>query len=1209
MATPCTAALSDYNAISGFGTRLTGGTPLQPQHVDILPDLDGLFFDPLESEVAMENIVLASQVDEGNGFTRLGFTLTLRNNGPGYYEEMFIEWERKGPGWEGTQVGDLFVMPDLLPNSTTSRPQPFEVRVPTMAASTAIADILAGKHLRPIGIELHQMKFPTVAVDAATDAAFGDHETPPGSPDIRILFFGTSTPLLAALQSDTLLVESAYRFQLRRRNEGETMDLLSDVVSAAEAFGPLEAGAARVTQILQILSVTPQPGGGVRVVGLEVLQHEVMNVGTLFQAARHALDITAGGPQGNIYRPPFSDGMLSKADHEFTGQPIFFVPPEPPPVRSPYRLLHRGHPSPAYGFRPLHVPFNDISFAGGAIKMDGELLLDALNLEIKLRLRGNVPPKALVRISSKVELTMRLSAGANATNADEPEYRREKVIFSLPLPPITLPLGPVPINIQPSFVGRLGATIDTPTTVVIPVHGSFQAGCVMGWDGSLPPEQQFFYRPFHKSEPLEMTNPLLNDSLAFNATAFAEAGLDVRVAGFIGPYFGARVTGNFEVDPTKPKWWNLNMDFNTQSALRLKVLWINIADIIGAASEAVNVGQRDAGEAVPGGSGKPGGSPPGPFNPISGGETRWARTAELNAGSMKVARVAGTLEEVFAAGEANVVSPPIMRLGSKGELIWAKGAPFVAAKHLAGTADGGCVLVSGGSPALVVWLDGAGNPLAARTFVPRDAENAPKVFYLGGILTTAAGETYVAGTVTQPNFADDPFLMKFDASHNMVYFKLFSSASFGEGITGMTFLPGGDLVLCGISNGPTTQQGGLLMRVTPAGTLVWARRTTDAIQYRCVTAAPDGTLYAAGRFVHTVTLDWPALMVAKHEPQSGDLDFMVLIGESMADALPSTGFTDNGVSGDVIDGAGSTPYDEATKIAWTPNGIIVCGNTADLPNEATRAPMVMCLTERLGMRWFTTHDGSSTDDGVYDMVPTDQGIMTVGHTRRWGDGANGDPRPVLFSKIPKEGKLDLPGIAKYLQPSIMAIPPFTSYYPGIATPPQGYQGNEELAFGVGLQNLDLQIVAPPTFSDLAVAYSPPRQPDPSTGGLVATLLQNWRLNHFGNPVNNGLGADLADPDRDGLPNLMEYAIGSDPEISNSGPLTITKQAASYAILNFARVADTTLLYEIQACHTLQDEWVTIWSSTGAANLPGSTDVSDYGNIFNGRKFFRLRVTR
>ena len=43
-----------------------------------------------------------------------------------------------------------------------------------------------------------------------------------------------------------------------------------------------------------------------------------------------------------------------------------------------------------------------------------------------------------------------------------------------------------------------------------------------------------------------------------------------------------------------------------------------------------------------------------------------------------------------------------------------------------------------------------------------------------------------------------------------------------------------------------------------------------------------------------------------------------------------------------------------------------------------------------------------------------------------------------------------------------------------------------------------------------------------------SLLQAWRVTHFGSPDNSGNGANTSDWDADGVPNLIEYALGTHP---------------------------------------------------------------------------------
>jgi hypothetical protein len=49
--------------------------------------------------------------------------------------------------------------------------------------------------------------------------------------------------------------------------------------------------------------------------------------------------------------------------------------------------------------------------------------------------------------------------------------------------------------------------------------------------------------------------------------------------------------------------------------------------------------------------------------------------------------------------------------------------------------------------------------------------------------------------------------------------------------------------------------------------------------------------------------------------------------------------------------------------------------------------------------------------------------------------------------------------------------------------------------------------------------------------IVATY-ETWRKQHFGTPENTGNGADEADPDNDGLKNLLERAFAGNPNASD-----------------------------------------------------------------------------
>jgi len=102
----------------------------------------------------------------------------------------------------------------------------------------------------------------------------------------------------------------------------------------------------------------------------------------------------------------------------------------------------------------------------------------------------------------------------------------------------------------------------------------------------------------------------------------------------------------------------------------------------------------------------------------------------------------------------------------------------------------------------------------------------------------------------------------------------------------------------------------------------------------------------------------------------------------------------------------------------------------------------------------------------------------------------------------------------------------------------------------------------------------------------------------------------ADPDADGLANLLEYALSSDPltPSSNDGPVCGLSSSPSALTLTFLRArADVT--YEVLASPTLDSgAWIVIATNPGAVSLTTPVTVTDSEPI-NPRRFLRLRVTR
>lgn len=129
--------------------------------------------------------------------------------------------------------------------------------------------------------------------------------------------------------------------------------------------------------------------------------------------------------------------------------------------------------------------------------------------------------------------------------------------------------------------------------------------------------------------------------------------------------------------------------------------------------------------------------------------------------------------------------------------------------------------------------------------------------------------------------------------------------------------------------------------------------------------------------------------------------------------------------------------------------------------------------------------------------------------------------------------------------------------------------------------------------------------------LPLSSFQSWRLTHFGTISNSGNAADTADPDGDGRSNLLEYAVGSDPNVTDAGSAAVLGETAdgTHLTLTFTRIADSSLTYTVQASTNLTIPWTDIWSSTGAANTAGSITVPDTDAISaHPKRFLHLRVS-
>ena len=126
--------------------------------------------------------------------------------------------------------------------------------------------------------------------------------------------------------------------------------------------------------------------------------------------------------------------------------------------------------------------------------------------------------------------------------------------------------------------------------------------------------------------------------------------------------------------------------------------------------------------------------------------------------------------------------------------------------------------------------------------------------------------------------------------------------------------------------------------------------------------------------------------------------------------------------------------------------------------------------------------------------------------------------------------------------------------------------------------------------------------------------ESWRLINFGTTANTGNAADLADPDGDGLANLIEYGLSSDPNVANASSVVPTatglifKRNVTATDMNFVVEATTDLTasnWTELATKAGPGSWLTNPNVTISETDNGTVTVNEVTNL--PARFYRLRI--
>ena len=140
---------------------------------------------------------------------------------------------------------------------------------------------------------------------------------------------------------------------------------------------------------------------------------------------------------------------------------------------------------------------------------------------------------------------------------------------------------------------------------------------------------------------------------------------------------------------------------------------------------------------------------------------------------------------------------------------------------------------------------------------------------------------------------------------------------------------------------------------------------------------------------------------------------------------------------------------------------------------------------------------------------------------------------------------------------------------------------------------------------------------------VVDAIGNWRYNTFGTTSDNGdpVGGDAADPDGDGVPNIVEYALGSDPKtagtarVPKQGRTKVDKQ--TYLTLTFPKLLSSTaaISYSVEESLDGLKTWSAVDMTANLVGTPvdqgdGTALVTIRGNapMTSGSDFLRLRIS-
>ncbi len=129
--------------------------------------------------------------------------------------------------------------------------------------------------------------------------------------------------------------------------------------------------------------------------------------------------------------------------------------------------------------------------------------------------------------------------------------------------------------------------------------------------------------------------------------------------------------------------------------------------------------------------------------------------------------------------------------------------------------------------------------------------------------------------------------------------------------------------------------------------------------------------------------------------------------------------------------------------------------------------------------------------------------------------------------------------------------------------------------------------------------------------IVASPTSVWKLAEFGANANTPLAADSADPDHDGMPNLLEYAYATDPVVAGTNPFTGHLSGSQFQLRFPRNTSASDITYFIQSSGNLRF-WSNVLTYTAESgwitNRPGAMVSESASNGVPPSQFVYVTAT-